>query len=213
MPGLLPVSPLVSAWLPGDLSSHISSLVVPELWMGWFSQASFVPEWQTSIMAHWAKELAEKIKLQEELRRQEEFRRQERARLFASKAAHLWREFVSVLEKDLEEFNKVSTAEKTKVVSQRGPGSRLSLCWASSSRDQLEVRLDSERQAVEYRLSMKGLPEGISPEKIGLLNLPMNDAGEITVNNGDQVLTLEQASEFLLRPILSWGLAGEKHPS
>ncbi len=163
-------------------------------------------------MANWARELAEKIKLQEDLRRQEEFRQQERARLFANKATHFWREFVVVLERDLEEFNKVSATEKNKVISQRGPGTRLSLRWAFSSRDQLEVLLVLGRQAVEYRMSMKGLSDGISPEKNGLLNLPMNDAGEIAVNNKDHVLTLEQASEFLLRPILSWGLPGEKHP-
>jgi len=162
-------------------------------------------------MEHWAKELAEKIKLQEDLRRQEELRQREKAKLFASGATHVWRQFLSTLEKDLEEFNKAFEDEKSRMVSQRGPGARLGLRWAFVSRNQLEVSLDLERQVIEYRINMKGLSEGVSPEKSALLNLPMNDAGEIAISAGDQILTLEQASEFLLRPVLSWGISGEKH--
>lgn len=165
-------------------------------------------------MTDWAKELAEKIKLQEESRRREEFRQQERTRLFASKVPQLWREFISVMEKDLEEFNKVFASEaSTRIVFQRGPGTRFRLHWAFASRDQLEVLLDLERQVIEYRLSRKGLSEGVFPEKTGILSLPMNEAGEISLRNEEQTLTLDEASELLLRPVLSWGVGSDKHPA
>ena len=162
-------------------------------------------------MTGWAKELAEQIKQQEELRRQEERQRQEKARAFSAKALHLWREFVPVLERDLEEFNQVleqgaRTGAGVQMVFERGPGTRFRARRGSATHDQFEVWLELERQTVEYRLNTtKG-----GADSTGQFRLVMNDAEEISMHNEDRALTFEEASELLLRPLLASNLPGKK---
>ena len=165
-------------------------------------------------MSGWAKELAEQIKQQEELRRQEERQRQEKAKVFAAKALQLWREFVLVLEKDLEEFNSVLEHDAkmgagVQIVFQRGPGTRFRARRGSVTHDQLEVWLELERQAIEYRLNTRDQSKGAA-DGSGQLRLVINEAEEISMTNQNQAMNFAEASEFLLRPLLASSLAARK---
>ncbi|HEV8385695.1 MAG TPA: hypothetical protein VGQ11_12555 [Candidatus Acidoferrales bacterium] len=160
-------------------------------------------------MPGWAKQIAEQIKQQEELRRQEERQRQERAKLFSAKAVHLWRDFVAVLERDLEEFNQVLEHDArggtgVQMVHQRGPGTRFRARRGSVTHDQFEVWLEVERQTIEYRLNTRD-SKGAA-DATGQLRLKINDADEISILHDDQAMNFDQASEFLLRPLLASSL-------
>lgn len=161
-------------------------------------------------MPGWAGKLAERIREQERKRQEEQQRQQERRALFREHAPQCWVRFVGILERDVSEFNQVFVdVPSTKVHYQRFPESlRLPPEKVRVSRSgyvvaQVETFLDMDSETVEVRLSRKLAHEGFANEKALKFKLEMDGAGVVHLTHGDKPVSLEQASEIALFPVLS----------
>jgi hypothetical protein len=66
-----------------------------------------------------------------------------------------------------------------------------------------EAFLDMDLETVEVRLSRKVAHEGFAQEKAIKFKLVMDDAGVVHLLHGEKPVSLEQASEITLFPVLS----------
>jgi hypothetical protein len=161
-------------------------------------------------MPGWAGKLAERIREQERKRQEEQQHQEQRRAAFRENAPRCWAQFVDVVQRDVNEFNEVfADVPSAKVQLRRFPESlRMPPEKVRVSRSgyvvaHAEVFLDMDVETVEVRLSRKTAHEGFAQEKALKFKLVMDGAGVVHLMHGEKPISLEQASEIALFPVLS----------
>jgi hypothetical protein len=161
-------------------------------------------------MPGWAGKLAERIREQERKRQEEQQHQEQRRTAFRENAPKCWAELVAIAERDVNEFNQVfADVPAARVLYRRFPESlRLPPEKFRVSRTgyvvaHAEAFLDMDTETVEVRLSRKVAHEGFAQERAIKFKLAMDDAGVVHLMHGEKPVSLEQASEIALFPVLS----------
>ena len=151
----------------------------------------------------WVQREAEKRREQERLLQQKSAARLDRVKKTADKAPALWEKFAAVMENHVAEFNQLFRDDKQKLFEVEKPTPRALLLKRSPYPSvRMEIFLNVDTRSVNYQVVRTPRAHGKSSEEIGALPIALDPKGAPQLMNGSQPLSLEAASELILKPVL-----------
>ena len=154
-------------------------------------------------MESWVKREAEKRKELERQQQQKSEARASRVKKVADKAPALWEKFAAVVENHVAEFNLLFRDDKLKVFQVEKPAPRALLLKRSPyPAVRMEIFLNLDTRSVNYQVVRTPRAHGRPSEEIGAIPIALDDKGAPQLMSGNHQLTLEAASELILKPVL-----------
>jgi len=151
----------------------------------------------------WVQREAEKRREQERLLHEKSAARLDRVKKVADKAPALWDKFAAVLENHIAEFNQLYRDDKQKLFEVEKPTARTLLLKRSSYPSvRMEVFLNLDSRSVNYLIVRTPRAHAKSSEEIGALPIALDSKSAPQLMNGSQALSLEAASELILKLVL-----------
>jgi hypothetical protein len=151
----------------------------------------------------WVKREAEKRKEQERALQQKSAARLDRVKKVADKAPALWEGFAAVVENHVAEFNQLFHDDKQKLFEIEKPAPRtLVLKRSPYPSVRMEMFLNLETRSVNYLIVRTPRAHAKPSEEIGAIPVALDEKGAPQLINGSHPLTLEAASELILKPVL-----------
>lgn len=151
----------------------------------------------------WVQREAVKRREQERLLHEKSADRLDRVKKTADKAPALWEKFAAVLENNVAEFNQLYRHDQQKLFEVEKPSRRMLLLKRPSYPSiRMEIFLNLETRSVNYLIVRTPRAHAKSSEEIGALPITLDPKSAAQVMNGSQPLSLEAASELILKPVL-----------
>jgi hypothetical protein len=151
----------------------------------------------------WVQREAENRKEQERLLQQKSAARLDRVKKTAEKAPVLWGKLAAVLESHVAEFNQLFRDDKQRLFEVEKPAPRTLLLKRSPYPSvRMEIFLNLETRSVNYLIVRTPRAHAKSSEEIGALPIALDPKDAPQLMNGSQPLSLEAASELILKPAL-----------
>lgn len=151
----------------------------------------------------WVQREAEKRREQERALQQKSAARLDRVKKVADKAPALWEKLAAVVENHVAEFNQFFRDDKPRLFEVEKPAPRtLLLQRAPFPSIRMEIFLNLDTRSVNFQVVRTPRAHAKSSEEIGAIPIALDDKGAPHLMNGDRPLTLEAASELILKPVL-----------
>jgi hypothetical protein len=151
----------------------------------------------------WVKREAEKRREQERALQQKSAARLDRVKKVADKAPALWEKFSAAVENHVAEFNQLFRDDKQRVFEVERPASgTLVLKRSPYPSIRMEIFLNLETRSVNYQVVRTPRAHGRPSEEIGAIPVALDEKGAPQLMNGSHPLTLDAASELILKPVL-----------
>lgn len=158
----------------------------------------------------WAKELAEQILRQEDERRQAREKTEEKKKSFALLVPPFWAAFAAMVERDVKQFNAVLGEDpRHHIEFERQPPDaaqapkRVIVARTPRTQAQLDLWLDLEAESIRFQLGRRAAHEAMASIKTGHFALQIEESGVITLSQGGRKVSLIEASQMLLKPVLA----------